>query len=101
MRIIKNSRLMEMAVRHPALLPAALHWKEIIKKTDFASLAALRRKLPSADQVRVKSGRIVTIFNLRNSHRLITAVHYNLSRVFILRLLSHAEYDKNHWKTEL
>ena len=92
---------MELAARHPAILPAVLHWKQLILKNDFANLAALRRQIPSADQVRVKSGRAVTIFNLRNSHRLITAIHYNLSRVFVLRLLSHAEYDRNHWKNEL
>ena len=36
-----------------------------------------------------------------NKYRLITAIHYNIEKVFILRFLSHAEYSKEKWKAEL
>lgn len=100
MRIIKNIRLRELAARHPACAPAVAHWTNLITGS-FANLVELRRVFPHADQVTVKSQRTITIFNLSRSYRLITAIHYNAQRVFILRLLTHAEYDKNHWKNEL
>jgi mRNA interferase HigB len=46
----------------------------------------------------------VCVFDLghgKNSYRLIAAVHFNTQIVFVLRLLTHAEYDKNEWKSEL
>ena len=102
MRIIKNSRLKELAARHPASLPAVLHWKKhITAKPDIANFAQLRARFPHADQATSKSKRTLTIFNLANHHRLITAIHYNRQIVYIHRLLTHAEYDKNNWKNEL
>ena len=40
----------------------------------------------------------------RRSHRkfrLITALHYDRSIAYVLRFLTHADYDKNRWKSEL
>ena len=57
---------------------------------------------PSADAVKVGTGRIATIFNVcGNKYRLITAIHYNTGLIFILRFLTHAEYSKNAWKENL
>jgi mRNA interferase HigB len=36
-----------------------------------------------------------------NKYRLIAAIHYNRQRVYVLRLLTHAEYGKNLWKDTL
>ena len=50
----------------------------------------------------VASLRPVTIFNISgNAFRLITAIHYDTGKVFVLDFLSHANYDKEHWKTRL
>ena len=57
--------------------------------------------LPTADQAKVRSGKTVTIFNIKNHFRLITAIHYNHQIVFILLMLSHSDYDKPHWKKNL
>lgn len=62
----------------------------------------VRRTFPSADLVKVASGRQVIVFNVcGNEFRLIVAVHFDRQKVFILRLLSHAEYSKENWKAEL
>jgi mRNA interferase HigB len=46
--------------------------------------------------------RLVVMFNIHgNDFRLICAIHYNTAKVFLLRFLSHAEYDKDRWKSEL
>jgi hypothetical protein len=50
----------------------------------------------------VSSGRTVVIFNIGgNKYRLITAIHYNTRKVFVLRFLTHAEYDLQSWKEGL
>jgi mRNA interferase HigB len=101
MRIITTGRLRDFAESHPTIAPTLRHWTELILRSRFASLVALRRLLPSADQVQVASGRTVTIFNIKNHYRLITAIHYNHQIVYILRLLTHNEYDQGHWKKHL
>jgi mRNA interferase HigB len=68
----------------------------------WQNLVETRRMFPHADQVKVKSGKLVTIFNLcGNDFRLITAIHYDRRKVFVLNFLTHAEYSRNHWKTRL
>jgi mRNA interferase HigB len=44
----------------------------------------------------------VAVFNIHgNKYRLIAAIHYDYPRVFVLRVLTHREYDTNRWKKEL
>lgn len=62
----------------------------------------VRRTFPSADLVTVSSGRTIVIFNIGgNKYRLITAIHYNTRKVFVLRFLTHVEYDSQGWKEDL
>ena len=61
-----------------------------------------RKTYPHADQVTVRSGRVVTVFNIcGNDFRLITAIHYDRQKVFILNFLTHAEYSRSSWKDRL
>jgi len=102
MRIITNSHLQELAAQHPTCLPAAAQWeRNITDKPEITNFVQLRQRFPHADQVIVKSKSIVTIFNLANKYRLITAIHYNRQAIYILRLLTHAEYSKDNWKNQL
>jgi mRNA interferase HigB len=49
-----------------------------------------------------RTRRTVTVFNVcGNNFRLITAVHYDRQKVFILDFLTHAEYSRNLWKNRL
>jgi mRNA interferase HigB len=50
---------------------------------------------PQADQV----GDCV-VFNVGNSHRLIGRIRYRTQRVYVLRVLTHAEYDRQKWPDE-
>ena len=43
----------------------------------------------------------VTLFNISNNYRLITAIHYNRKKIFIMRFLTHPEYAKGKWKETL
>ena len=40
-----------------------------------------------------------TVFNIHgNDYRLIARVNYSTKRVFVLHILTHAQYDKGDWK---
>ena len=101
MRLITLKRLRDYAALHPTTAPTLGHWMTLMQGQDFADFVALRRVFQSADQVVVASGNPVTIFNIKNHYRLITAIHYNRRAVFILLLLTHNEYDRDHWKKHL
>jgi mRNA interferase HigB len=100
-RIITTRRLRDYATLHPTVATTLDHWEELIRRGRFDTLVDLRKILPSADQVKVASGKMVTIFNIKNHYRLITAIHYNHQILFVLLLLTHREYDKAHWKKNL
>jgi mRNA interferase HigB len=102
LRIIKESFL------RAAVAPASgagkwlEAWRVVVRAADWGSLGDVRRTYPHADPVKVASGRTVTVFNVcGNNYRLVVAIHYDKRRVYILRLLTHAEYSKGTWKGEL
>ena len=102
MRIIKPSSLTEWARTYRGAAPALLHWLEVASKANWQSLAEVRRDFPHADAVRVGSLKPVTIFNVAgNNFRLITAIHYNGGRVYLLDFLTHSDYSKGAWKRTL
>jgi mRNA interferase HigB len=96
MHIITRKRLLEFAKKHPDCNTALESWYRILKHTNFNSFAELQQTLPSADQVAK-----LTVFNIGgNKARLIAAIHYNTSRVYIRHALTHKEYDRGTWKEE-
>lgn len=101
MRIITLKRLLEAAAKHPVLRPKVESWYSIAKPARWKTFTETRTSFRHADQVTVESGRTVTVFNLGDAYRLITAIHYNKERVYILRVLTHADYDKGGWKETL
>lgn len=102
MRIIKQSYLREQAVKYPKATRYLADWVCVVVAAEWRTFAELRRSYPSADLVAVDSGRSVVVFNVcGNDYRLIVAVHFNRSRVYTLRFLTHADYSKNTWKHQL
>lgn len=101
MRIIKRAALDAAAKKHAKAKPTLEHWYRVAKCATWTKLTETQATFPHADQVQVASGRVTTIFNITNSYRLITAIHYNRNAIYILRFLSHAEYSKDEWKNTL
>lgn len=101
MRIITRKRLADASAEHSAARSKIDHWQATARFAKWKNFAETRATFPHADQVRVKSGRIVTIFNLGTAFRLITAIHYNRERIYVLQILTHAAYDKGGWKDTL
>lgn len=101
MRIITRCFLEASKVIYPKARAPLAHWHRITRAAKWRNLAQTRQSFPHADQITVKSGRTVTVFNITNDFRLITAIHYNRQEVFTLRFLTHADYDKDTWKNTL
>lgn len=94
MHIITRKRLLEFAKEHPDCASTLESWYRIMKHTNFRTYIELRRTFPSADRV----GKL-TVFNIGgNKARLIAAIHYSSHRLYIRRILTHAEYNKEDWK---
>jgi mRNA interferase HigB len=106
-RIITRKRLREFGRLHPDARGSLAAWAEVTGAAGWRNLIDVRRDFPTADGVVVRSGRVVTVFNIRgNNYRLITAIHYLNThpvrgRVYVLRFYTHSEYDKGDWKDDL
>jgi len=100
--IVKPSTVRGYMKANAAARKPLNEWLSVARRARWSSLNDVRKSFPSADEVKVKSGRMVAIFNIGgNNYRLIAAIHYNLNRIFILRFMSHTEYDKDQWKGQL
>jgi mRNA interferase HigB len=101
-RVITRKRLRVFAREHADARASLEAWRRVTEAAEWASLDDVRRDFPTADGVRVTSGRVVTVFNIRgNKYRLITAIHYNRDLVYVMRFYTHAEYDRDRWKDTL
>ena len=94
MHVISRKRLNEFAEKHPDTKASLAHWFGLMKRGAFSNFVELRSAFPSADQV----GKL-TVFNIGgNKVRLIAAIHYNRSKIYIRAVLTHREYDEQRWK---
>jgi mRNA interferase HigB len=102
MRIIKRKPLREFASVHPDSVASLDRWYVQVRLAAWKDLGACRRDFPQADLARVASGKSVVIFNIAgNKYRLACAIHFNRGCVFVLRVMTHAEYSANRWKETL
>jgi mRNA interferase HigB len=102
MRIITQPRLREYMEIHSLAKASLERWRQIAKAAEWKNFSEVKQSWQSADVAKSDSGRTVVIFNLGgNNFRLITAIHYNVQKVFVLRFYSHQEYSKDDWKREL
>lgn len=94
MRIIKRGALVQFWERHPDSRASLEAWYGVVRRATWKTLAEMKQVYRNADLV----GRR-TVFNIAgNKFRLIARVNYETQRIFILYLLTHAEYDEGKWK---
>jgi len=92
--VISKKAIQSFVERHADGAEPLAAWYRIITRTRFANMAELRKAFNSVDVV---SG--LHVFNIAgNRFRLIAAIHFNVGRVYIRHVLTHAEYDKGAWK---
>jgi mRNA interferase HigB len=94
MRVISHRAIRTFAAKHPDAKTSLDQWYRITKRASWHSLVDVRKAFPHADLV----GRR-TVFNIGgNKHRPIARISYRTQQVFVLAILTHAEYDKEHWQ---
>ncbi len=94
MRVISRPAILRFAETHRDALAPLMNLYRITHRADWDSLVDVRGDFAHAYIV----GRR-TVFNIHdNSYRLIARVNYLTKRVFILDILTHAEYNKGDWK---
>jgi mRNA interferase HigB len=94
MHVIAKKALVQFWNSHPDAKEPLKAWYSICEKSNFDNLAALKQAFRLADKV----GKFV-VFNIGgHKFRLIAIVHFKYHKVYIRAVLSHKEYDKDHWK---
>ena len=99
---ILNVQALQRAIRKYRDAAAWLRaWTVTIQEASWQNLKDAQHQYPSADGVPIKSV-VITVFNVKgNGHRLLTIISYQRQQVYIVDLLTHAEYNKNLWKNRL
>ncbi|MBK5967474.1 mRNA interferase HigB [Thiorhodovibrio litoralis] len=94
MRVISKKPLRDFWQRHPEARPALEDWFRKASAVQAHSFAQLRETFGSADYV---DG--FTIFDVGgNRYRIAAVVHYDGQRLYVRQVMTHAEYDRNHWR---
>lgn len=103
MRVISKSRLRDFWAKHPDAEKELTLWYLVTTAAIWKNPADAKQSFGARlDFVKVDSGNTVAVFDvLNNRYRLVAAVHYDYPRVFVLRIMTHAEYDAEKWKDEL
>jgi mRNA interferase HigB len=97
MRVISRRRLRQFweSRKHDAAIAERdlSAWYKLAKNATWANFGELRQTFGSADQV----GNCV-VFDVGNNRlRLIGRVNYARGILYVLRVMDHAEYDKQRW----
>jgi len=99
MRLIGQDVLLKAMKKHVDARQWIVAWVATVEDAAWTSLADIREDYPSADGVKLKSGLVVTVFNVKgNEYRLLTQVNYSSQIVQVLELVTHGECDKEQWK---
>lgn len=93
MRVIKRGALVAFWERHPDARASLEAWYAVVRQATWRNPAEMRSVYGNGDIV----GRR-TVFNIAgNKYRLIARVNYPAQRIFVLFILSHAEYSRGKW----
>ncbi len=94
MHVISLKKLRDFWNLHQQAESPLRNWYSIVGKTNFEGFSDLRKTFPSVDKVNE-----LYVFNIGgNNYRLIVAIHFNVQKIFIRHVLTHAEYDRGDWK---
>jgi mRNA interferase HigB len=102
MRVIKRGPLVDFAQKWPAAAMPLELWYRSTVRADWKTQLDVKKTFGQTDRAKVASGNTVTIFDIGgNKFRLIAKISFEKGKVYVLRILTHKDYDKNQWKNEL
>lgn len=96
MWVVSLKRLRIFWASHPRAETAMCVWFDLVSAAEWRNFSDLRSMFPNADLV----GNC-TVFNVAGNHyRVIARVFFNSHKVYVLRVMAHAEYDRIDWSAE-
>jgi mRNA interferase HigB len=95
MRVISRKKLREAWTLCPDLKPDLDAWFRVAQKASWGRFSDVRATFKSVDRVDK-----YFVFNiLGNRYRLICSMSFGKGKVYMLRVMTHAEYDRDKWKS--
>lgn len=89
--MLSKRRLQEFWARHPDAEAPLRAWHAIMRRKRYGHPHELRADFPAASLL----GQGKTVFNIGgNKYRLTATVRYDMGRVFVRHVLTHADYDR-------
>jgi mRNA interferase HigB len=96
MHVISLSRLREFWIKHPQAEAPLRAWHQIAERAQWQSLIEIRKTYPQADGV----GKCI-VFNVGgNKFRLVVVAHFDRGKLYVRKVMTHAEYSKDQWKDD-
>jgi mRNA interferase HigB len=95
-RVISRKKVREASEEHPEWGASLAAWYRVARNADWEHFPEVKQSWSKADNV----GNCVVFDISHNKCRLIAWINYRSKKVFILHILSHAEYDREKWKDE-
>jgi mRNA interferase HigB len=103
-RILTWRALREFGNKWPAAVNPLREWYKLTLQATWRNFADLKATFGQTDRVKVGSGQTVCVFDIGgNKFRLVAFVSYAKAKVYVLRVMTHKEYDKGdqRWKDDL
>jgi mRNA interferase HigB len=111
MRIISETRLKrywEANSRQRQAERSLRSWRAVVRAAAWSTPADVKLTFgKNVDFDASDNGSDLAVFNIHANHyRLIAAIHFvkrhaEKGRVYVLRIVTHREYDRNDWKRDL
>lgn len=95
MHVISKKKLLEFAEEHPEAKVRLLAWHKVMEACSAQDFNELKQTFNTADYVPKK----FTVFDVGgNEYRIVAVVLYDIQRVYLRFVGTHAEYNK--WSKE-
>jgi mRNA interferase HigB len=93
MHVITRKRLVDFWMTHTEAETPLKAWLQMMRHRRYADSNELKSDFPKASVV----GDGCTVFDIGgNKYRLVVTMRYDMGKVFIYRVLTHAEYDEHN-----
>lgn len=102
MHVITRKRLKEFWETHANAEEGLRRWHKIVAKAAWRNWADVKATFAHADLVKAANGTTLVVFNIGgNAYRIAARVLLEYGRVYIKRVMTHAEYTRGRWKESL
>lgn len=79
------------------------NWYKVARKAAWHTFADVKASFGQTDVTKdTRSGATATIFDIGgNKYRIVALIDYTRQTVLVTHVMTHAEYDRNKWKSDL